>query len=66
MRHVPSPPTAPIDSDVYLVIDDFGALGRAYRETDLNKTDEKTVITDMLNGQFNGPVRAWLLSADVR
>ena len=44
MRHVPSPPTALIDSDVYLVVDDFGALGTAYLETDTKKTDEKTVI----------------------
>ena len=57
MRNVESPPTAPIDSDVYLVVDDFGDLGRAYLETDINKTDEKTVIADMLSGQFNGPVR---------
>jgi len=57
MRHVPSPPTAPIDTDVYLVVDDFGALGTAYVETDGNETDEKTVIADMLSGQFNKPVR---------
>ena len=57
MRNVESPPTAPVDSDVYLVIDDFVALGRAYLETDINKTDEKTVIADMLSGQFNGPLR---------
>jgi hypothetical protein len=57
MRHVSSPPTAPIDSDVYLVVDDFGALGNVYLETNTNMTDEKTVIADMLSGQFNSPVR---------
>ena len=57
LRHVPSPPTAPLDSDVYLVVDDFGALGTAYLETDVNETDKKTVIADMLSGQFNKRVR---------
>ena len=57
MRQVPSPPTAPIDTDVYPVVDDFGALGTAYLETDTNMTDEKKVIADMLSGQFNKPVR---------
>ena len=57
MRRVESPPTAPVDRDVYLVIDDFGALGTVFLETNINKTDEKTVIADMLSGQFNSPVR---------
>ena len=52
-----SPPTAPVDRDVYLVIDDFGALGTVFLETNINKTDEKTVIADMLSGPFNSPVR---------
>ena len=64
MRNVESPPTAPIDNDVYLVVDDFGDLGRAYLETDINKTDEKTVIADMLSGQFNGPVRVAFNTAE--
>ena len=57
MRYVPSPPTAPIDCDVYLVVDNFGELGTAYVETDENETDEKTLIANMLSGQFNKPVR---------
>jgi hypothetical protein len=42
---------------VYLVVDDFGDLGRCWRATDVEATDLETVITDMLDGQYNSPVR---------
>jgi hypothetical protein len=45
------------DRTVYLVVDRFGALGTAYRETDVERTDLETVITDLISGQFNDPVR---------
>jgi hypothetical protein len=45
------------DQTVYLVVDDFGRHGRAWRETDVENTDLETVITDMLDGQYNSPVR---------
>jgi hypothetical protein len=45
------------DQTVYLVVDRFGALGTAYRETDVERTDLETVITDLISGQFNDPVR---------
>ena len=32
-------------------------LGRAWRETDVAHTDLETVITDLLDGQYNNPVR---------
>ena len=54
-----SPKTAP-HSDfetVYLVVDSFGALGNAYRETDVERTDLETVIADLMSGEFNAPVR---------
>jgi hypothetical protein len=41
----------------YLVVDCFGRLGTTYRETDIERTDLETVITDMMSGQFNDPVR---------
>jgi len=41
----PSPSIAPgIDRDTYLVLDDFGRIGRAWRETDVEETDYDTVI----------------------
>ena len=45
------------DQTVYLVVDSFGGLGTAYRETDVERTDLETVLTDLMSGQFNDPVR---------
>jgi hypothetical protein len=39
------------DQTVYLVADDFGRLGRAWREADYEATDLETVIADLLTGQ---------------
>jgi hypothetical protein len=44
------------DQTVYLVLDDFGDLGRAWRETDVNQADFETVLSDLTSGQFNDPV----------
>lgn len=56
-----SPPLAPgapqHDETAYIVVDDFGELGRAYRETDEAQADERTIIDDILSGQFSRPVR---------
>jgi hypothetical protein len=45
------------DQNVYLVVDDFGRNGRAYRETDVETADLETVILDLLEGQYKNPVR---------
>jgi hypothetical protein len=45
------------DATAYIVVDDFGDLGRAYRETDEADADEGTIIEDILYGQFSRPVR---------
>jgi hypothetical protein len=45
------------DQTVYLVVDRFGGLGAAYRETDVVRTDLETTITDLMSGQFSDPVR---------
>lgn len=53
-----SPPLVPgFDTDVYLVLDDFGQLGRAYRETDEDHADKESVIRDFKSGFYNNPVR---------
>jgi hypothetical protein len=46
-----------IDETVYLVADDFGRLGRAWREADYEATDLETVIQDLLTGQYSNPIR---------
>jgi hypothetical protein len=45
------------DHDTYIVLDDFGPLGRAWRETDEEADDRATLIRDILEGQYQSPVR---------
>ena len=45
------------DQNVYIVLDDFGRSGQAYRETDVETADLETTITDLLDGQYRNPVR---------
>jgi hypothetical protein len=55
---MPSPTLVPsFDVTVYLVLDDFGALGRAYLETDEEKADLESVIDGMMAGLYKRPVR---------
>jgi len=55
-----TPPLAPKLTDdvtVYLVLNDFGPLGRAYVETDEAKASERDVISDISSGQHSKPIR---------
>lgn len=45
------------DSAVYIVLDDFGNPGKAYRETHVDSSDRASVINDLLQSQFHNPVR---------
>ena len=45
------------DQNVYLVVDDFGRNGRAYRGTDVENADLETVIIDLLDGRYKNPIR---------
>ena len=58
-------PTASHDS-VYLVADDFGQIGRAWREADYEATDLETVIQDLLSGQYNNPIRVVAFNTEER
>ena len=54
-----TPSIVPNDNDetVYLVADNFGRLGRAWREADYEATDLETIIQDLLTGQYGSPIR---------
>jgi hypothetical protein len=54
-----SPSIVPDDTnrDVYLVLDDFGRLGRAWRETDEAGANRTTLVLNLLDGQYEDPVR---------
>jgi len=57
MRSSPSIIPDDADRDIYLVLDDFGRLGRAWRETDARAADRDALIRDLLDGQYRNPVR---------
>jgi hypothetical protein len=42
---------------VYIVLNDFGPMGRAYVETDEVESDEEVVIESFLSGQYSHPLR---------
>jgi hypothetical protein len=55
-----SPSLVPQDytrHDIYLVLDDFGSLGRSWRETDEAGTNRATLIRNLLEDQYENPVR---------
>ena len=54
-----SPPIAPNgqEHDIYLVLDDFGRLGKAWRETDEAGANRSTLVRNLLDGQYENPVR---------
>jgi hypothetical protein len=45
------------DQTVYLVADDFGGLGQAWREADYKGADFETIIQDLLAGEYSNPIR---------
>jgi hypothetical protein len=51
------------DHDVYVVVDDLGRLGRVGSEADFEATDFETVVTDLLDGQYNRPISIFAFNA---
>jgi hypothetical protein len=45
------------DQTVYIVLNDFGQLGRAYCEASEDRSDLETTISDLIAGQYDNPVR---------
>jgi hypothetical protein len=45
------------DQTVYLVLNDFGQLGRAYCEASEDRSDLETTVSDLISGQYDSPVR---------
>ena len=51
------------DVTVYIVLNDFGPLGRAYFETDKTDADEETIIENIFSGQYSHPLRVVAFNA---
>jgi hypothetical protein len=62
-RWTPSIVPGAKDQTVYLVLNDFGRLGRSYMETDEDKADLETTISDLLQGQYSNPVDVFAFNA---
>jgi hypothetical protein len=60
----PLVPDGQFNVTVHIVLDDFGKLGRAYRETDEARADLRSLIEDMLSGQFTRPTRVVAFNTD--
>ena len=54
-----TPSIVPNDDDqiAYIVVDDFGPIGRSYRETDVRRADLEAVVMGLLEGQYADPLR---------
>ena len=56
-NQTPLAPTAPaLSVTVYIVLNDFGPLGRAYVETDETHANDTTIIEKILSGQYSQPL----------
>jgi hypothetical protein len=58
-----APNEQPHDVTVYLVLNDFGELGRAYVETDEAEADEGAVVSKIIKGEYSNPVRVVAFNA---
>ena len=63
MRTSPSIAPNGLERDIYIVLDDFGRLGRAWRETDEAGTSRATLVRNLLEGQYENPVRVVAFNA---
>jgi hypothetical protein len=45
------------ERDIYLVLDDFGELGRAWCETAEEDTERAVLMRHLMEGQYGNPVR---------
>lgn len=53
-----SPSIVPhVDHDTYLVLNDFGRLGRAWSEADEKDSDRASLLRRLLEDQYSHPVR---------
>jgi hypothetical protein len=45
------------DVTVYIVVEDFGDLGQAFRETDIAEADFDTMVRNIISGEYRNPLR---------
>jgi hypothetical protein len=58
MSEHPLVPDGQHNVTVHIVLDDFGErFGRAYRETGEGEADEKTIVGNIISGEYSHPLR---------
>ena len=58
MSEHPLVPDGQRNVTVHIVLDDFGErFGRAYRETGVGEADEKTIVENIIAGEYSHPLR---------
>jgi len=50
------------DHELHFVLCDFGNYGRTYIETDPNEADRDTIVRNMIDGQYDRPLRVIALN----
>src|SRR5256885_5781459 len=59
-----TPASCTPEQDLHFVLCDFGRSGEAYVETDPTQADASTVVRNLLDGQYNRPVRVLALNVE--
>ena len=59
-----SPASFTPEQDLHFVLCDFGRSGQAYVETDPSQADASTIVRNLLDGQYNRPVRVLALNVE--
>jgi hypothetical protein len=52
------------EQDLHFVLCDFGRSGQAYIETDPTEADASTIVRNLLQGQYDRPVRVLALNIE--
>jgi hypothetical protein len=61
---VMSPVSLVPEQDLHFVLCDFGRSGQAYVETDPTEADASTIVRNLLQGQYDHPVRVLALNVE--
>jgi hypothetical protein len=59
-----SPASFTPEQDLHFVLCDFGRSGQAYTETDPTQADASTIVRNLLDGQYDRPVRVLALNVE--
>jgi hypothetical protein len=52
------------EQDLHFVLCDFGRSGQAFVESDPSQADASTIVRNLLDGQYNRPVRVLALNVE--